>query len=59
MSDKPGRTPPPPGLTCPRCECPDLRVVKTLRLPGSRIRRYRQCQHCGRRVITLERQAGK
>lgn len=44
----------PLGICCPRCGCPDLRVTRTMRLPGGRVRRYRECRHCGRRVCTLE-----
>lgn len=44
----------PRGVYCPRCNCGDLRVETTVRLPGGRIRRYRVCRHCGRRLTTVE-----
>jgi len=43
----------PLGLTCPKCGCADLRVLNTRQSMG-RVIRYRQCRHCGRRVITYE-----
>lgn len=51
MTDRPPT--PPPGLRCPRCGCPDLRVTHT-RPAAGRVRRYRRCRHCGRVVSTLE-----
>ena len=41
------------GLVCPRCGCADLPVLNT-RYQSGRIKRYRQCRHCGRRVTTYE-----
>jgi len=52
MTDLPG--PDPPGIRCARCHCADLRVYKTVRLPAGRIRRSRECRHCGHRQTTLE-----
>jgi C4-type Zn-finger protein len=42
------------GIACPRCECRDLRVVKTRRSAGVVVRK-RQCRHCGWRVTTVEK----
>jgi hypothetical protein len=42
-----------PGILCPRCGCPDLRVYRTSRRERSRVR-VRICRHCGRRVQTRE-----
>lgn len=42
-----------PGLCCPQCGCPDMRVGSTVRLDG-RVRRYRYCRHCGRGLPTEE-----
>lgn len=50
MSDKPE----PAGLVCPRCRCTDLRTTNTVPLPGNRIRRYKACRNCGRRLVSIE-----
>lgn len=47
------------GLRCPTCHCRDLRVYRTVRLRGDRIRRVRICRHCGRRMVTTERRTGE
>lgn len=44
----------PAGIRCPRCGCGDLRTTNTQRLPGGRVRRYKACRHCGRRLVTFE-----
>lgn len=44
----------PVGLRCRDCGCRDLRVLETRRMSGGRIRRRRQCRHCGKRVTTTE-----
>jgi len=44
------------GLRCPRCNCADLRVTKTMPLPGNRIRRYRTCRHCHKNLVSVESQ---
>jgi transcriptional regulator NrdR family protein len=46
----------PAGICCPRCGCADLRVVYT-RHRHERIVRSRECRHCGKRMITVERTA--
>jgi DNA-directed RNA polymerase subunit RPC12/RpoP len=46
-----------PGIRCPRCGCRDLRRAYTRQVPGA-ARRARDCRHCGKRVITLERVSG-
>jgi len=43
-----------PGIRCPRCGCAHWYVTHTERLPGDRIRRRRQCRHCGYRTVTVE-----
>lgn len=55
----------PLGLVCPRCGCRDFRddpgptirrtwrTLRTQKLPG-KIRRYKRCRHCGRRITTIE-----
>jgi transcriptional regulator NrdR family protein len=42
------------GLVCPKCGCRHFRVIYTRRTWGGKIMRSRECQHCGRRVITYE-----
>jgi transcriptional regulator NrdR family protein len=46
--------PPRRGIRCPRCGPGQLGVIRTLPLPGGRVRRYRRCGRCGEVVITLE-----
>jgi len=42
------------GVKCPKCQCRDLRVYGTRR-EGARIKRYRECRHCGHApIITYE-----
>lgn len=41
-------------LRCPSCECPHVPVCYT-RPRGNRIRRVRECRHCGRRFSTIEK----
>ena len=44
------------GIECPDCGCCDLRVVMTrTRQVVGRIRRVRECRHCGKRITTYER----
>lgn len=45
----------PRGVRCPDCGCGHLPVLYTRHLEGGRVRRVRQCRHCGRRVLTTER----
>lgn len=44
----------PPGVRCPRCECPHAPVLYT-RQRENCTTRVRQCRHCGRRFSTYER----
>ncbi len=48
------------GIVCSRCECPDLRVTRTRKVWGGKIRRWRECQNpnCGHTNITTESGAG-
>jgi hypothetical protein len=43
------------GVVCRECECREFRVVKTTPLYDGRIRRRRECRHCGKRLTTVER----
>lgn len=52
------REAPQPGITCPHCGFPRLRVVRTRKRHG-RIGRRRECRRCGRRVSTTECIVGK
>jgi transcriptional regulator NrdR family protein len=49
-------TPPqsPAGIVCPGCGCADFRRCYTRQIPGG-TRRVRECRHCGRRIVTVER----
>lgn len=44
------------GIVCSRCECPDLRVVRTRKAWGGKVRRWRLCQNpnCGHEMVTTE-----
>lgn len=44
----------PDGIECPACGCADLRVYYTRKTP-KRIVRVRICNHCERRIRTVER----
>ena len=46
---------PPRGITCRKCGCRHFSVVYTRHVPGG-IRRRRQCRHCGKRIVTTERE---
>jgi len=46
------------GLRCPDCGCRHLFVVETRQTYDHRIRRLRECRHCGRTFTTYERIAG-
>lgn len=38
---------------CLKCGCRDLRVIRTETL-ATKVRRRRECRHCGRRIWTTE-----
>ena len=42
------------GLECPNCGCKHLPVYYTRHRPGY-VMRVRRCRHCGRRMLTKER----
>lgn len=44
----------PVGIVCPRCECRHFSVVETRAESKGRIRRRRECRHCGHRITTYE-----
>ena len=41
------------GIGCPRCGCTRFSVVY-VRRGDEQIRRRRECEHCGRRITTIE-----
>lgn len=43
------------GLCCSRCGCRHFWVLRTEPVRRNRIRRRRECRHCGRRVTTYEK----
>jgi hypothetical protein len=43
------------GLVCRHCGCRHFRVVYTRPSWGGRIKRRRECRHCGSQMSTLER----
>jgi transcriptional regulator NrdR family protein len=51
---KPVPAEPTKGLVCPKCECRHFHVVEVSPLPEGKIRRRRECRHCGFRISTTE-----
>ena len=47
-------TPQTEGLESPACGCRHLPVLYTRRHP-KRVKRVRECRHCGRRIVSYER----
>jgi transposase-like protein len=45
------------GIVCPKCECPDLEVVRVVKGVGFR-RRQRRCRNCGYSRIFTNEQTG-
>jgi len=43
------------GIECPRCGCRHFRVLYTRAVSAGRLRRRRECRHCGHRVTTHEK----
>ncbi len=42
------------GLRCRDCGCRELRVIYMRKAPLGRVRRRRECRHCGKRTTTYE-----
>jgi len=42
------------GIVCPKCGCRHFHVVYIRPVTPNRIRRRRECRHCGRRITTYE-----
>ena len=53
-----GPDPPPAdmrtGVRCRRCGCAHVPVLYTHPMPYDRIKRIRECRHCGKRMVTYE-----
>ena len=45
---------PPRGIVCPKCGCRHFETTNTEPLRDGRIRRRKQCRHCGRKLVTFE-----
>jgi len=44
----------PMGIECPQCGCRHFYTTHTEPLRDGRIRRRKECRHCGRRIVTYE-----
>lgn len=55
---KPGPKPVVKGIQCSRCGCAHFPVQYTRKRGFGRIVRVRVCRHCGRRITTVEKEAG-
>ena len=42
------------GIACPRCGCRHFYTTHTEPLRDGRIRRRKECRHCGRKLVTYE-----
>jgi len=42
------------GLECPQCGCRHFYTTHTEPLRDGRIRRRKECRHCGRKIVTHE-----
>ncbi len=42
------------GIVCPQCGCRHFYTTNTEPLRDGRIRRRKECRHCGRRIVTYE-----
>lgn len=42
------------GIECPRCGCRHFYTTNTEPLRDGRIRRRKECRHCGRKMVTFE-----
>lgn len=48
---------PPRGIECPQCGCRHFYTTHTEPLRDGRIRRRKECRHCGRKLVTFEQSA--
>ncbi len=42
------------GIECPKCGCRYFYTTHTEPLRDGRIRRRKECRHCGRKIVTFE-----
>lgn len=42
------------GISCPQCGCCHFYTTHTEPLRDGRVRRRKECRHCGRKVVTYE-----
>jgi transcriptional regulator NrdR family protein len=42
------------GIECPQCGCRHFNTTHTEPLRDGRIRRRKECRHCGRKLVTYE-----
>ena len=42
------------GISCPKCGCCHFYTTHTEPLRDGRIRRRKECRHCGRKIVTYE-----
>jgi transcriptional regulator NrdR family protein len=50
----PPPAPQPVGIECPHCGCRHFYTTHTEPLHDGRIRRRKECRHCGRKLVTYE-----
>jgi transcriptional regulator NrdR family protein len=48
----------PMGIECPQCGCRHFYTTHTEPLRDGRIRRRKECRHCGRKLVTHEAPLG-
>ena len=46
------------GICCPHCGCRHFYTTHTEPLRDGRVRRRKECRHCGRRIVTYEAPIG-
>ena len=51
---KPPAAKQPIGIECPQCGCRHFYTTHTEPLRDGRIRRRKECRHCGRKMVTHE-----
>ena len=42
------------GICCPKCGCCHFHTTHTEPFRNGRVRRRKQCRHCGRKMVTYE-----
>lgn len=54
MSKRGGQNEDDVGIACPRCGCRQLKTTHTRHVREGMIRRYKECRHCERKIVTVE-----